>query len=430
MEKILDMVASQAQEAEIYRVRSQVKTVKFQANRLKSVDSASEEGIGLRVIRKGKIGFSSTTDGDEPRLLMQRALDSSQFGQEAHFRMPPPGKVPLINCHDSRVAALEAQEMIEEGNKAIRLVRKKLPYLECEAGIEKMVTEVSIINSRGLSESYKKTGYEFFLYGFLAREEEFLGVGEEEPSSRYADYSQALAERLIELVSLAKRRVQISSGKHPAIFTPKAVPLLLKSLKMGINGKAVQKKVSPLLKKMRTSIASSSLNIIDDATFPFGPASSPLDGEGIPSYPTQIIEKGRLKSFIYDLQTAGLMRTRSTGNAARSYDSVPSPSTTNLILKEGGVRLKEMTQDIKEGILVDQVIGSGQGNTLMGEFSVNLDLGYKIEDGKIKGRVKDLMISGNTYKMLKQLVAIGSEARFVGSIRTPPLYFKEINVVG
>ncbi|TET28800.1 TldD/PmbA family protein, partial [Candidatus Aerophobetes bacterium] len=407
MERILDQAISEAQEAEVYQVRSQVKTVKFQANRLKSVDSASEEGIGLRVIRKGKIGFSSTTDGDDPHLLIQRALDSSQFGQEAHFRMPSPGKVPLVNCYDRRTAALELQEMIEEGEKAIHLVRKKFPYLECEAEIEKMEREVSIINSRGLSQSYKKTDYQFFLYGFLAREEEFLGVGEEESSSRYRDSSRTLAERLIELVSLAKRRVGISSGKYPAIFTSKAVPLLLGSLKMGINGKVVQKKVSPLLRKMRTSIASSSLNIVDDATFPFGPASSPLDGEGIPSRPTRIIEKGRLKSFIYDLQTAGLMRTRSTANAARSYDSLPSPSTTNLILKEGKVPFEEMIQDIKEGILVDQVIGSGQGNTLMGEFSVNLDLGYKIEDGKIKGRVKDVMISGNTYKMLKELVAIG-----------------------
>ena len=430
MERILDQAISEAQEAEVYQVRSQVKTVKFQANRLKSVDSASEEGIGLRVIRKGKIGFSSTTDGDDPHLLIQRALDSSQFGQEAHFRMPSPGKVPLVNCYDTRTAALELQEMIEEGEKAIRLVRKEFPYLECEAEIEKMEREVSIINSRGLSQSYKKTDYQFFLYGFLAREEEFLGVEEEESSSRYRDSSRTLAERLIELVSLAKRRVGISSGKYPAIFTSKAVPLLLGSLKMGINGKVVQKKVSPLLKKMRTSIASSSLDIVDDATFPFGPASSPLDGEGIPSRPTRIIEKGRLKSFIYDLQTAGLMRTRSTANAARSYDSLPSPSTTNLILKEGKVPFEEMIQDIKEGILVDQVIGSGQGNTLMGEFSVNLDLGYKIEDGKIKGRVKDVIISGNTYKMLKELAAIGSEARFVGSIRTPPLYFKEINVVG
>jgi PmbA protein len=430
MERILDQAISEVQEAEVYQVRSEARTVKFQANRLKSVDSASEEGIGLRVIRKGRIGFSSTTDGDDPHLLIQRALNSCQFGQEAHFRMPSPGKVPLVNCYHTQTAALEAQEMIEEGGEAIHLVRKKFPHLECEAEIEKREREVSIINSRGLSQSYKKTGYQFFFYGFLAREGEFLGVGEEESSSRYRDYSQVLAERVIELVTLAKRRVGISSGNYPAIFTSKAVPLLLRSLKMGINGKAVQKKVSPLLKKMRTSIASSSLNIVDDATFPFGPASSPLDGEGIPSRPTQIIEKGRLKSFIYDLQTAGLMRTHSTANAARSYDSLPSPSTSNLILKEGKASFEEMIQDIKEGILVDQVIGSGQGNTLMGEFSVNLDLGYKIEDGKIRGRVKDVMISGNTYKMLKELVAIGSEARFVGSISTPPLYFKEINVVG
>ena len=430
MERLLDMAVSEAQKAEVYRVKSQVRTVKFQSNRLKSVDAASGEGIGLRLIKKGRIGFSSTTDPDDPRLLIQRALDSSQFGQQAHFRMPSPGKIPPIQCHDRRTAALEAQEMIKEGEEAIHLVRKEFPHLECEAQIEAVEREVSILNSQGLSQSYKKTEYEFFLCGFLAKEQEFLGVGEAESSSRYATYSRTLAERLIELVKLAMRRVRISSGRYPVIFTPKAVPFLLQSLRVGINGKAIHKRISPLLKKMGTPIASSCLNIVDDATFPFGPSSSPLDGEGIPSHRTQIIEEGRLKSFIYDLQTAGLMETRSTANAARSYGSLPSPSTTNLILQEGEVPLEEMTQDIKEGILVDQVIGSGQGNILMGEFSVNLDLGYKIKDGKIRGRVKDVMISGNTYKMLKELVAIGRGARFVGSIRTPPLYFKEINVVG
>jgi len=40
------------------------------------------------------------------------------------------------------------------------------------------------------------------------------------------------------------------------------------------------------------------------------------------------------------------------------------------------------------------------------------------------------MISGNAYKLLNQVIGVGKEARFVGAIRTPPLYFEKVTVTG
>ncbi|MCK4863565.1 MAG: TldD/PmbA family protein, partial [Dehalococcoidales bacterium] len=74
-------------------------------------------------------------------------------------------------------------------------------------------------------------------------------------------------------------------------------------------------------------------------------------------------------------------------------------------------------------------MGAEQGNILGGDFSGNVLLGYKVENGKIVGRVKDTMVSGNIYKMLKDIAAIGSEARWIsGFLQTPPLYCKGISV--
>ena len=56
-------------------------------------------------------------------------------------------------------------------------------------------------------------------------------------------------------------------------------------------------------------------------------------------------------------------------------------------------------------------------------------LGYKVESGKIVGRVKDTMVSGNVYQVLKQVEAIGSEARWVGGfLQAPPLYCPSLSV--
>jgi len=430
IKKTLEMASSLAEEAELYWVESKSNEILFEANRLKSIDSSFEEGIGLRIIKQGKIGFSSSTELTEPQRLVKAASESAKFGEKAHFHFPSGNKVSSVECYDESLISLSLEQMIEEGEKTINLILKEAPSLQCEGEIAKTETEINILNTNGLSHSYKKTSYTFYLGVFLAEEGNFLSIGEGEASVKYQEWSSSIAQRIIEAFRLAKKKEKISPGRHPVIFTSKAVPLLLQSLKRGINGKMIQKKASPLLGKIGKPIISSSIDIFDDALFPFALATSPMDGEGMPSCRTQIIQQGVLKNFIYDLQTAGLMGTKSTSNGARGYDTLPSPSTSNFIIKEGKVSLEEMVKDIKEGIIVDQVIGSGQGNVLMGEFSVNLDLGYKVERGKIKGRIKDVMISGNSYTMLNNVLALGSESRFIGSTSTPPIYFKEINVAG
>lgn len=125
--------------------------------------------------------------------------------------------------------------------------------------------------------------------------------------------------------------------------------------------------------------------------------------------------------FLYDLQTAGMAGVQSTGSADRVGASLPAPSTSNLVVEAGGVSLADMVRDVKEGLLVEQLMGASQTNVLGGDFSGNVLLGYKIEKGEIVGRVKDTVVSGNVYQALKRIDAVGSEARWVGSVFAPPI---------
>jgi len=72
-----------------------------------------------------------------------------------------------------------------------------------------------------------------------------------------------------------------------------------------------------------------------------------------------------------------------------------------------------MVQSIDEGIIVEQLLGAGQGNSLGGDFSGNVLLGYKIEKGEIVGRVKDTMISGNVYQLLKNIAGHRQRRKWV-----------------
>ena len=81
-----------------------------------------------------------------------------------------------------------------------------------------------------------------------------------------------------------------------------------------------------------------------------------------------------------------------------------------------------MVADLREGLIVEYLMGASQGNVLGGEFSGNVLLGYLVENGKITGRVKNTMVSGNIYQILKDVTAFGSERRWIGgSLLTPPI---------
>lgn len=429
MEDILERVLLQTKQAEVYKEDFQNTNVSFHSNRLKSIGNSFGQGIGVRIIKNGKIGFSSTTDKQDLDFLINSAIKSSRFGQSASFKFPAIStQPPQVECFDQSISSVPLEQMIKQGKSAIQTVLKEFPSFQCEAELSKTIAKTYILNSSGANFSYKKSGYAFSIYVFLAQEGDFLGIGEGESSCQYRDWSNLLAQRIIDKIHLAQKRTTIDTGIYPVIFTPKAMPIILSLLKRGVNGKLVQKKISPLSSKLNTQVTSPMVSITDDATFPYGKASRPIDGEGIPSRQNSVVKKGVLKNFTYDLQTAGLMKTRTTANAERGYDSLPSPSTTNFIVNPGNLSLEEMIKDMRKGLIVDQVIGAGQSNVLMGEFSVNLDLGFKVEEGKIRGRIKNAMATGNIYDLLKNVAGIGKKPQFVGSTYTPPFYFGRINL--
>jgi PmbA protein len=186
---------------------------------------------------------------------------------------------------------------------------------------------------------------------------------------------------------------------------------------------------SPLVGRQGKQLFDHRLSVWDDATIDYRPGSRPCDDEVVPSQRTALIEKGVVANFLYDLQTAALAGARSTGSGNRARGGMPTPSVSALVIEEGDATFEDMVRDMREGLVIEMLIGAEQGNVLGGEFSGNVLLGYKVEKGELVGRVKDTMVSGNVYDALKELAAIGRDAKWVGgSLRTPALYLPRLAV--
>jgi len=421
LEAILSLAKKSAQQAEVFLTSYEETPVIFEANRLKQLHTHQGIVLALRIIREGKIGFSTTTRLDDKQTLVDNAVEVSQFGMPARFELPRQQTYPQVEIYDPGIEAFTLEQMIDLAESLLAKVRGHTAELICDVSITKGIASVHILNSQGGEANYSKSFFTIAFEGNLIRDTDMLFVGDSESSCYLIRDITKVADSIIDQLELAKRRASVSSGHLPVVFTPRGVAsAFVAPLTLAFNGRIVLQGASPLENKQGERIFDERLGLKDDATTAHCPRSRPCDDEGMPSQITPLIEGGVVKSFLYDLQTAGLAGVQSTGSGDRGGGGLPAPSATSLIFGSGDTSLVDIIRDLREGLVVEQLMGAEQTNVLGGEFSGNVLLGYKIERGEVVGRVKDTMVSGNIYKILNKLIAIGREARWVGgTIFTP-----------
>ena len=429
MEEILSQAKKIAEQAEVYQVSSRITPVNFEANRLKEIQAKESTINALRLIKGGKVGFAQANGFIEPKKLVEMAAETCQFGTPAKFSFPSARVYPKIDVFDSQVEKVTIESMVQTGEQLIATVTRHTPSIVCEASVTKGTFSINIINSEGGNASYSKSFFNMGMEGVLISNEDMLFVGDSLSSCHPIVDFKPITKEVIMQLDLARRNASLSTKIMPVIFTPRGVASALTSpLISAFNGKIVFDGASPLKDKLGLGVFDKNLSLWDDATLPYHVASYPCDDEGVPSQRTPLIDKGVVSHFIYDLQTAALAKTQSTGNGDR-HGGVPAPSPSSLVIDNGDTSFKEMVKDVKEGLIIDMLIGAEQGNILNGDFSGNVLLGYKIENGEIVGRVKDTIVAGNVYQLLKKIEAIGKDARWVeGFIFTPCLYCSALSV--
>ena len=430
MEEILKAALKVADAADLFWVESRSTPVAFESNRLKHLQTKESQGVGLRIIKDGRIGFSATNRMEDVDGIVSRALEVSPYGAKAEFSLPSSAEHPEVPTYDPEVQQVSIEKMVELSQAMVDGVLAGHPDVLCDAGVSQSVVKVRILNSTGLDASYEKTVFSLGLGGTLVRGTDMLFVGDGESSCRpIADASDIVA-RVAGQLDQAHDMAEVTTGRFPVVFTPDAVAgLLLSPLLVGFNGKTVLQGSSPLVGRLGEKIVDERFSLHDDGTIAYRPGSRPWDDEGIPTRITPLIENGVARNFIYDLKTAAQAGAESTGNASRGAGSLPSPSTSVISIAEGDLSFEDMVADMKEGLVVERFLGAGQTNILAGDFSGNVLLGYKVENGRMVGRVKNSMLSGNVYETLNNLIAIGSTARWRGgSLRTPHLYCSNVSV--
>ncbi len=425
LEKILTLATQHVDAAEVYYLSSQDTPIQFENNRLKSLSTKALQGVALRVICNGRIGFASSTDLTRLDDLVAAAVQTSEIGDSAEFEFA--SDVQLA-APETDYTPPETQEFVDVGERLIEQVHAYNPDILVDVGFHIRSGAVKIATTGNAYGSRLSQVVSASLSGNLVKGEDFLQAYTYDVVRDGVPDYEHLLEKLLQKYQRSEQQATIKSGAFPVLFTPTAAASTIGRLfKTILSGQAVFQKASPLAGKVGEQLFDQRLTIFEDPRI--GSSACAFDDEGTPTTRKVLIGQGVVKEFYWDRRWAARAGYTPTGNGFRGGLSRPGTELVNGCMSPGKTSTADLIAGMEEGVIVDQVLGAGQSNQLAGEFSVNLDLGYKVEKGEIVGRVKNTMVAGSIFEAFKNLVDLGDKPEWVGGgAYLPCLLFGQLGV--
>lgn len=438
MHALLEQTIRKADHAEVYTLERTVRPVKFDAQGLSTIKTRKTAGAAVRVIHQGRLGYATTTDFKNPGAVVDEAVATAAFGDPSEFEFP--GEMPSLQAGllNPDVQTLSADQLVDLGEAIRSAVARTGDDVDVEVSIRSIVDRVRIANSHGLDVDESTSQIAIGIEAGRARDDDIYLVGDHVIVKAQDGLDpEAMTRRVRQLLEWGKTLAPAPHGRLPVVFTPAGALAVLLPLMIGLSGKASLLGLSPLRDKLNTPICDQRFSLADDGRAPGGARTASFDDEGMATCKTPLIERGVLAGFYYDVRTANLAGTCSTGNGFkggmigdRDFRPAPSDAISHITIERGEAPQEELIRNMKRGLLVDSVLGLGQGNLYAGDFSNNLSAAFLIEDGKVVGRVKNAMIAGNSYELLRDhLLGVGNDVRWVyGRVRTPSIALGDVQV--
>ncbi len=409
-------------EAEVYEVQARATPANFENNRLKSIDTAETAAVAVRVVKEGKLGFAnSSRPGDTE--VVDLAARSAQFGPEADLSFAPPRPVrDDLQGYDPAVAAWTLEDMLARGEELVGSLKSLADGVLAGVTAEKQVMRKRLATSAGQDVREEGTAAAVVASVHLVEAENMILLFDFAASRRLDLDLERLRRRLAWAFAHARRNVPFRGGSYPVLFSPVAAMDLITPVVACLSGRAVAKGESPWKGRLGEKLFAADFTLVDDPTLPWGLQTTPFDDEGVPTRRRTVIEEGVLREFNLDLRSARALGTETTGNGFRSGpQSPPAPSPSNLVLEPGDTPWEDLVAGIKEGLYVGRLMGAWAGNPYSGQVAGNVDVGFRIENGEITGRVKDCMVSVDTFTAFRDhLLALSRETEITPNLSLLP----------
>lgn len=406
--------------ADIYIERKDANGITCESDKIEKIHSGIDYGAGIRVVFQERTAYAYTNNVTlegllDAAVIVSKAVNSGKSSdvtislskKEVKDVSPVkylPGDIPV----EDKVA------LVERGNAVARAYDNRVRQVTVAYGDN--ISDITVVNSEGLfvqgtrirtrmicsvvvsSGGIIQTGFESG--GGTAGFEFFLNSTTPEEICR-----NAAARAVLMLDSRPA-----PAGRMAVVMAAEAGGTMIhEACGHGMEADLVQKGLSVYAGKTGEKVASDVVTVVDDATVPNKYGSFSFDDEGTVSQKKVLIEKGVLKTYMYDYLTAQRDKRPSTGNGRReSFRHKPIPRMTNTYIAPGEYDPQEIVAKTKRGLFVKKM-GGGQVNTTNGDFVFDVSEGYLIENGKVTAPVRGATLTGNGPEVLRIIDMVGGD---------------------
>ena len=400
-----------------------------------SVDRAEAADVGLRAFigKRQAIVSSSDTSPDALDELVERAVAMARVvPEDPHCGLADGGllasRFPDLDiCERDEPTPAALAEMAGRAEDAARAVAGVTNSEGAEATWS--LSTVAMAASNGFAGAYSRSRHGLSV-SVLA--------GEGTAMERDYDYASAVFSGDLDRAEEVGRRAgmkavarlnprKIASSKVPVVYDPRVSRSLLGHLAGAINGSSIARGTSFLKDKLGQRIFPDAITIVDDPLRPRGFRSRPFDAEGLGAERRNIVDGGRLTTWIMDLRSARQLGMESTAHATRGTSSPPSPSASNLYLEPGPASPEDIIAGIESGFYITELIGFGVDG-LTGDYSRGA-CGQWIENGEFAYPVSEVTVAGNLADMFANITA-ASDLEFRYGTDAPTVRVDGMTVAG
>ena len=220
----------------------------------------------------------------------------------------------------------------------------------------------------------------------------------------------------------------VESGKYNIIIDAGTMRALLGVYSTVFSARSAFMKTTLLAGKEGEVVASEKFTLMDDPFHPDKLGHCPFDGEGVATYTKSVVEKGVLKTLLYNRMYAKLMGKETTGNARDAKNIAPN----GLYLAPGALTDEELLEKLGNGLYITKLQGLHAGaNTQSGDFSLQA-AGFLVENGKKTRPVKNFTVADNFFNLIKKVEELSNEVKFsiTSSVGAPDVLFSNVSISG
>jgi PmbA protein len=438
---IADQAASgDGEQVEAYVSQGRETSVRVYEGEVEFLSSSDSAGVGVRVVRDGRLGFSWVGALGEAAAAeaLREARDNACYATlDEHAGLPEPDGVEPARLDlwrqelsetktDEKIdIALDLERRVRQGDHRIRQV-VQTDYADA-------MSESAVATSTGISATSRRSTCFVSSYAIAGAGEETqtgfgYSVGRELGDLDIAKAAADATDRATRLLGARKP----SSSRLTVLLEPRVTAALLSVLAGTLSGEEVAKGRSLFANRVGEEVGVANLTLVDDPTDPsaFGAAST--DGEGLACRRNRLIEGGKLLGYLYNTHAARAAGTASTASAVRGgYRTTPGVGGRAVRIEPGDLDQEAIVCQIDRGLLVQSVSGVHSGvNPVSGDFSVGAE-GLMIRDGALAEPVRELTIASTIQRMLQHIVHIGGDLEWLpGSAAGISLAIADVSLSG